>query len=113
MSEPTSVAPYRSTPVFDEHTLPQALRRDHRTKEGVWGVIRILSGQLKLVIAETGETRLLDPGAPGVVLPEQLHFVEVVGPVRMQVDFHDRMPRLEGRFGSSQDSSRSDMQGGQ
>ncbi|RYZ14793.1 MAG: DUF1971 domain-containing protein [Alphaproteobacteria bacterium] len=109
MTEPTSVAPYRSTPVFDEHTLPQALRRDHRTKPGVWGVIRILSGRLKLVITETGETRLLDPGAPGLLLPEQLHFVEVVGPVCMQVDFHDKLPRLEEHFGSNRDSSRSDV----
>ena len=26
------IAPYRSTPVFDETTLPAALRREHRTK---------------------------------------------------------------------------------
>lgn len=113
MTEPTSVAPYRSTPVFDEHSLPQALRRDHRTKEGIGGVIRILSGQLKLIITETGETRMLEPGAPGLVLPEQLHFVEVVGPVLMQVDFHDRMPRLHGHVRSDHDPSRSDAQGGQ
>ena len=92
MSASPSPAPYRSSPVFTEETLPQALRREHRTKQGVWGVIRILSGQLKLVITETGETRLLDPDSPGLVLPGQPHHVEVVGPVRMQVDFHDIFP---------------------
>lgn len=95
MTTPTSPAPYRSSPVFNEDTLPQALRRDHRTKEGVWGVIRILSGQLKYVITETGETRMLDPGSPGLVLPDQLHYVEVVGPVRMQVDFYNQEPELK------------------
>ncbi|MHA6770286.1 serpin family protein [Sphingobium ummariense] len=32
------VIPYRSTPLFDEATLPAALRSEHRTKAGVWGV---------------------------------------------------------------------------
>src|SRR4051812_31020618 len=36
--------PYRSTPVFDDQTLPQALRQAHTTKAGVWGVIRVLEG---------------------------------------------------------------------
>jgi len=43
-------APYKSTPVFDETTLPAALRREHRTKDGVWGVIRVLEGQVRLVL---------------------------------------------------------------
>jgi hypothetical protein len=42
-----------------------------------------------------------------------LHFVEVVGPVRMQVDFHDKVPRVAGHLGSNRDPSRSDVQGGQ
>lgn len=32
--------PYKSTPVSDENTLPAWLRREHRTKAGVWGSIR-------------------------------------------------------------------------
>ena len=42
------VIPYRSTPIFDEATLPAALRSEHRTKAGVWGVIRVIEGRLKL-----------------------------------------------------------------
>jgi tellurite resistance-related uncharacterized protein len=34
--------PYKTTPVFDENTLPGGLRKDHRTKAGVWGIIRVL-----------------------------------------------------------------------
>ncbi|HOY78702.1 MAG TPA: DUF1971 domain-containing protein [Hyphomonadaceae bacterium] len=94
MVETLSSLPYRSSPIFDEETLPQALRRDHRTKQGVWGVIRVLSGRLKFVITATGETHMLDPETPGLVLPDQLHYVEVVGPVQMQVDFYDSCPRV-------------------
>ena len=49
------IAPYRSTAVFDETTLPHALRREHRTKAGVWGVIRVLEGRLKLELVDSGD----------------------------------------------------------
>ncbi len=37
--------PYRSTPVFDEISLPAALRNEHSTKAGVWGLICVIEGQ--------------------------------------------------------------------
>ena len=40
--------PYRSTPVFDADSLPEALRREHRTNAGVWGGVRMLEGALRL-----------------------------------------------------------------
>jgi tellurite resistance-related uncharacterized protein len=86
------VAPYRSTPVFDERTLPAALRREHRTKAGVWGVIRVLEGRLKFSLADGSDDTILTPGYPVVVLPEQTHRVEPLGAMRMQVDFYDRPP---------------------
>ena len=88
----TIVAPYRSTPVFDEATLPAALRQEHRTKAGVWGVIRVLAGRLRFALSDSGEEAILTPDRPGLVLPEQAHRVEPLGPVLMQVDFYDRPP---------------------
>ncbi len=86
--------PYRKTPVFDEETLPAALRREHRTKAGVWGVIRVLEGRLRLYYAQGDAISLLDPDASGLVAPEQPHWVEPLGPMRMQVEFYDRAPEL-------------------
>jgi tellurite resistance-related uncharacterized protein len=82
--------PYRSTPVFDETTLPAGLRGEHRTKAGTWGVIRVIEGSLKLVVAD--DETILTPERPGLVLPEQTHRVEPLGPMRMQVDFYDELP---------------------
>ncbi len=90
------VTPYRSTPVFDETTLPAALRREHRTKAGVWGVIRVVEGRLMLTLAD-GNEKVLTPERPGLVLPEQAHRVEPLGKMRMQVDFYDRPPALSAR----------------
>ncbi len=86
------ITPYRSTTVFDETTLPDALRREHRTKAGTWGVIRVLEGKLRLTLADRGEEQVLTPDRPGLVLPEQTHRVEPMGRMRMQVDFYDRPP---------------------
>lgn len=88
----TKATPYRSTPVFDEQTLPAALRREHRTKAGVWGAIRVLEGQLKLTYLNPGSELIVSAGASAAVLPDQPHFVEPVGKMRMQVEFYDRDP---------------------
>ena len=45
--------------MFDENTLPVGLRREHRTKSVVWGVIRVLEGRLRY--------RGLDPASEVIV----------------------------------------------
>lgn len=93
MEEAETVKPYRSTPIFDETSLPLGLRREHRTKSDVWGVVRVLEGRLKLSFVDPAREEILDPGSRGGLLaPEQVHFVTPMGPMRMQVDFYDRPP---------------------
>jgi tellurite resistance-related uncharacterized protein len=86
-------APYRTTAIFDEATLPDALRREHRTKAGAWGVIRMIEGELRLMFLD-GRVENLDPDHPGLVKPEETHWVEPVGPMRMQVEFYEREPEI-------------------
>lgn len=85
---PAGFKPYKRTPVFDQNSLPPGLRREHRTKPGVWGLIHVLEGALRYRILEPASEVLLTAGVPGVVQPEQLHEVEPVGPVRLYVEFH-------------------------
>jgi tellurite resistance-related uncharacterized protein len=89
-----AVQPYRSTPVFDQDTLPAALRARHSTKAGVWGVIWVFEGELELTYLEPRAVTLLTPDNPGLLLPQQPHFVTPRGPMRMQVDFYDGPPDL-------------------
>lgn len=89
---PGAPVPYRSTPVFDETTLPAALRARHDTKAGVWGVIEVIEGELRLTLLDPPSERMLGPGNPGLVLPEQPHFVTPAGPMKMQVHFYNRPP---------------------
>ena len=94
MTDAHAPQPYRSTPIFDAQTLPGALRRDHRTKLGVWGVVRVLEGKLRLVYVEPPGEVVVEPGRPGLLLPDQPHFVEPIGDMRMQVDFYDQPPAI-------------------
>ena len=95
VTTPTQGAnPYKRTPVFDETTLPAGLRREHRTKPGVWGVIRVFEGRIRYRLLDTESDTILDPGHPGLVLPDQPHLVEPLGPIRMQIEFYDKMPEL-------------------
>ena len=87
-----AVRPYRSTPVFDQETLPAALRNRHSTRAGVWGMIRILEGKLRLTIFDPWDEIVLDPATPGLLQPGQPHFVTPLGPMKMQVDFYDQPP---------------------
>ena len=88
--------PYKSTAVFDENTLPAGLRRAHRTKAGVWGVIRVLEGRLRYRTLDHASEVTLDPEHPGLVLPDVPHLVEPLGPMRMQVEFYDQPPPAAG-----------------
>nr|WP_295374720.1 DUF1971 domain-containing protein [uncultured Sphingosinicella sp.] len=90
-------APYKTTPVFDQHTIPLALQREHRTKAGVWGIVRVLEGELRLNFGDASEDQLLTPTNPGLVAPEQPHSVEPIGPVRMQIEFYAAAPAVSAR----------------
>lgn len=92
MKTPDLTVPYRSTSVFNEKTLPAALRGEHKTKAGVWGVIQVIEGELGFSLANGEGETVLTPDNPGLVLPEQLHWVELIGPVRVQVHFYDQRP---------------------
>lgn len=88
-------SPYRTTPIFDQDTLPAALRARHDTKEGVWGIIRVLQGSLKLTLLYPPGEQHLNPDNPGLIQPRQPHFVTPDGPMQMQVEFYTELPRIE------------------
>jgi len=88
-------APYKSTPVFDEVSLPQALRNAHNTKAGVWALIQVLNGAVRYHVEDgSAPPAVLVPGRPGLIRPRQLHHVEPLGSMRMRVDFYTEEPAI-------------------
>ena len=88
-SLPNNVASYKQTPEFDETSIPKGLLKSHQTKEGVWGKIIVLEGQLKYRINEPEEEIIiLNEGISGVIEPTVFHEVEPIGSVKFYVEFY-------------------------
>ena len=85
---PEGVAPYSRTPSFTAETTPAALRADHATKPGVWGVIMVEAGRVTYAIPSTGERHDLVANRPGIVEPEVRHRVTPSDDARFFVEFH-------------------------
>ncbi|MBP6435662.1 MAG: DUF1971 domain-containing protein [Sphingorhabdus sp.] len=86
--------PYASSPIFDEQTLPDALRNDHRTKVGTWGLLRVLEGEVRLIFTEPHTEHLVTSDTPAIIPPQATHYVVPVGAIRMQVEFWRERPDL-------------------
>ena len=85
---PGGAAAYKRTPEFDENSVPDALRRDHHTKAGVWGRIVVLEGKLRYdVTGPPADSWVLSPNAHGIIAPRAAHSVHPVGKVRFYVEF--------------------------
>ncbi len=86
---PAGHVPYKRTSELDQLSIPDGLKKDHSTKPGVWGVIHVLAGRLRYIVEPPLATeRVLEPDAPGIVVPEVLHRVVPEGDVRFFVEFH-------------------------
>lgn len=87
-----SVAPYGASPIFDELSLPDSLRNKHSTKDGTWGLLRVLEGEVELVFIDPPSRRLVTVDSPAPIPPQSPHFVKLVGPMKMQVEFYHHHP---------------------
>jgi len=86
-------SPYKSTPEFDQDSLPAAIRNAHSTKQGVWGLLVVSEGKVRLVFHEPRREVSVSPGSPATIPPQAVHHVEVDGPMRMRVEFYREEPQ--------------------
>jgi len=88
-------APYGASPIFDENSLPDKLRNEHSTKDGTWGLLRVLEGEVELVFIDPPSQRLVTVDDPAPIPPQSPHFVKLTGPMKMQVEFYREHPLPE------------------
>ena len=86
--------PYAASPVFDEQSLPDALRKDHQTKDGTWGLLRVLEGEVRLIFTDPHREVLVTPDKPAPIAPMAKHYVVPLDRMRMQVEFYRSEPAL-------------------
>lgn len=100
---PAEVVQYSQVPAakgkhFTATTIPKGLLKEHSTKSGTWGLIRVTQGRLEYQINDAlsaGAVRkfVLDPNLPGVIEPTILHQVK---PLTEDVEFVVEFYRLPG-----------------
>ena len=79
----------RTTPTFDERSVPPGLLAAHQVAAGVWGVVRIESGRLEFTFEEPlAPGRILEVGEHQVIPPGRPHRVRPAGECRFAVEFH-------------------------
>ena len=62
-----SAAPYKRTPEFDQNSLPDAIRKDHSTKAGTWGLLVVSEGTARLVFHEPRRELRVTPDNPATI----------------------------------------------
>lgn len=86
---PESVVKYSASPVFNETTVPVALLKDHKVKDGVWGRLVVFHGSIDYIIPDVKMiTKTVTPSNHAIIEPEVLHHVSLNGPVEFQVEFY-------------------------
>lgn len=93
---PAAVVKYGQVPkegAFTATTVPRGLLKQHNTKAGTWGLIRVLQGRLRYQINEPRISVFeLDVNTPGVIEPQVMHEVRPLSDdLRFVVEFH-RLP---------------------
>lgn len=86
---PDGLALQRTTPTFDETSVPAALRKAHLVADGVWGRLVVSSGSVGFVFDDDpGNVRTVAAGDTQVIPPARPHHLVVDGPVTLAVEFH-------------------------
>lgn len=85
---PVDAVGYWRSGQLDQHSLPAGLTREHRLKEGTWGVVTLLSGTIGFNWddAEGGAVELSAPGRM-VIPPTVPHHVDIRGPFTLEIEF--------------------------
>lgn len=90
---PDRLALVRTTPEFDEHTVPTGLLAAHRTAPDVWGRLVVREGAIGFVFDDhPDDIHQLSRGESIGIAPQRGHHVIVTGPVRFVVEFHRAGP---------------------
>ena len=86
---PDGVELVRTTPTFDESSVPAGLRAAHQVADGVWGRLVVASGSVGFTFDDRPELiRLVEVDEVQVIPPGRLHHLVIEGPVTLAVEFH-------------------------
>ena len=89
MELPDGLTLQRTTPTFDETSVPAGLLGAHSVADGVWGRLVVSSGSIGFVFDdEPDSTRVVRASEWQVIPPVRTHHLVILGPVTFAVEFH-------------------------
>jgi tellurite resistance-related uncharacterized protein len=94
---PNNVVKYSQVPsgskYFTSDKIPKGLLKEHNTKSGTWGVIRVVQGTLQYTILEPKHVEFeITPANAGIIEPQKLHQVKALSEdLQFLVEFY-RIP---------------------
>lgn len=82
-SMPKNAEAYKKTKVFTESSIPEALKNNHSTSAGVWGLVHVLKGRIRYSVApdnhcNTEQHYTIDAEYTALIIPKALHRVTVL-----------------------------------
>jgi tellurite methyltransferase len=87
---PAGLTVVRTTPTWDDQTMPTALRRAHRVASGTWGRLLVERGSLRFVArTEPITDAVVDLDCAQGIPPDVEHFVEPRASTRFTIEFLD------------------------
>jgi tellurite methyltransferase len=93
---PNDLRLVRTSPEWNEQTVPAGLKRTHQIAAGTWGRIVVHNGQLGFAAGTSPELNVVvERGSSQAIPPEVDHHVLVLGPVSFSVDFLSISPEAE------------------
>jgi len=86
---PAGLVLVRTTPVFDNDTVPAGLLNSHHVAAGVWGRLVVHTGSVGFVFDDESDQEFtIDAGGDVVIPPTRLHHVLLDGPATFAVEFY-------------------------
>ena len=79
----------RTTPTFDNVSVPAALLGTHQVAPGAWGRLVVRSGELVFVFDDSVDMPIrVGAGGHVAIPPERPHHLELDGPTTFAVEFY-------------------------
>lgn len=86
---PDGLTLQRTTPTFDESSVPAGLVKAHSVADGVWGRLVVSAGSIGFVFDDEPDAiRTVTAGETQVIPPLRKHHLVVGGPATFAVEFH-------------------------
>lgn len=79
------------TPLFDERNYIAEMTRKHMTPKNIYGILKVLEGELQFVWNDEKKIYTVDKQHPMVIEPERYHHIILNGKVKFYLELYKNL----------------------